>query len=214
MRQWRPALRMARRDLRRHKVRALLTCVLVALPVLVATVAALLSYNTRWDPERDARAQLGSADAQLMVSRYSAIKPKQALWLGVDTARGAQRRDPATVDLASLLPPGSTVAPMGFDRGGSAELQGGGRAWVRPVDFASGLLDTVVSLTAGRAPSGSDEVAVERSAAEELGLLDEDGAPTPDATIALAGGRTARAPGRAPAHRSRSRAPRSARRPG
>ena len=54
MRSWRPALRMARRDLRRHKVRAVLTCLLVTLPVFVATVAALAAYNNRWDQQREA----------------------------------------------------------------------------------------------------------------------------------------------------------------
>ena len=129
---------MARRDLRRHKVRALLTCVLVALPVVVATVAALTSYNTRWDAEREARSSMGNADAEVVVSGVHAVRPKQALWLSTETAPG--RRSAATrptVDLATLLPQGSTVVPAGFGVGSSVPLADRGQGWVNVVDFSS-----------------------------------------------------------------------------
>ena len=66
---------MARRDLRRHKARALLTCVLVALPVLVATVAALYAHNLRYEGEhRGPRDHGWSRRAGVRITPYTKTK--------------------------------------------------------------------------------------------------------------------------------------------
>jgi len=192
---WRVAVRMARRDLGRHKVRTLLTCLLVALPVVVATVAALGSYNSRWDREQQARADLGSADALVDVTPYAAVRPKAALDLVprpakfdiVDGERRPVRRPRADVDVASLLPAGSVLVPRYSSR--SVPLATGGSASVQFVDLDVPVNGSFVELVAGRAPSGPDEVAVTEVVADELGMLDGD-EPAGDAALTLADGST------------------------
>ncbi len=187
---WRPALRMARRDLLRHKVRAALTCVLVALPIIMATVAALTSYNTRWDSEREARSDMGNADAAVTVSPFAQVKPKAALWLSprpasfVDGPGSAPlRRDPAGVDLPALLPPGSAVLPEVRPR--RVALPSGGTLGVLFADLAPSALEQPARIATGRAPSAPDEVAVPRAVGDELGLLDAVGTPLDDARLTV-----------------------------
>ena len=52
IRRWRPSLRMARREVLRHKTRTLLSVILIMVPVLVATVVALYAHNLRYEGER------------------------------------------------------------------------------------------------------------------------------------------------------------------
>jgi putative ABC transport system permease protein len=71
---WRPSLRMARRDIRRHKARAVLSLLLVTLPVLVATVVSLFVHNTQWRGEQMARTAMGGADAIVEITPFSKAK--------------------------------------------------------------------------------------------------------------------------------------------
>lgn len=183
---WRPVLRMARRDLRRHKVRALLTCLLVALPMVAATVAALASANSDYTRDVEATEQMRQADGIAAVSSWSGLDRRDALWLDTGAERkGAERRDPRSVDLAALLPEGSSLTPFPVQR--DVALPSGGRAVVDFADLDDPLFAGGPELVAGRAPSAPDEVAISPTAADELGLL-ADGGPTDDATIALADG--------------------------
>ena len=187
-RAWRPALRLARRDLRRHKVRAALTFVLVALPVLVAAIVAVTVHNGSGDGESYAAEQMGDADALVRVSPWTKVRARDAMY-GVavpPSGKARQRRDPATVDLSSLLPAGSQVVPG--PESGPLELATGGVAFARvvPETAVAGPMARAVS---GRLPSGPDEVAVGHGAAKVLGLLDESGEPKDEATLELADGR-------------------------
>ena len=184
--QWQPVLRMARRDLRRHKVRALLTCLLVVLPMVAATVAALASYNSAYTRDVEATEQMRQADAVAVVSSWSRLDRREALRLNTsDTGGPAQQRDPASVPLTPLLPPGSsvTVAPLQRD----VALSSGGRAFVEFADLEDPLFVGGPELVAGRAPSAPDEVAISVTAGEELGLL-RDGEPVDGATLEVAEG--------------------------
>ena len=199
---WRPALRMARRDLGRHRVRALLTCLLVALPAVVATVAALAAHNSRWTPEVAATETMGAADGQLLVTRYAEVGGERALWLSPRGTRSRQgedapaRRDPATVDLPALLPDGSELVRTGRpDVWGTALLATGGRASVRFLELGSPVVAPLASITAGTAPRGPDEVAAPAYAAAELGLVEASGEPVPDARLELADGSALRVVG-------------------
>ncbi len=185
MSKWRPALRMARRDLRRHKVRAALTCLLVALPVLVGTVAALVAHNDRWTTEVEARQRFFGADGLAAVSEFTQVRPASAIDGWPEPVRGAHDRDPAGVDLAALLPAGSrfTPAPATTITG----LPSGGQAQVVRVDLADPLTKGFVDIRQGRAPASADEVAITRPAAGELGLF-RDGKLRSDAEFELAGG--------------------------
>jgi putative ABC transport system permease protein len=191
---------MARRDLRRHRLRAALTCVLVALPVVVATVAALTSYNTRWDSEQEARMELGAADAVVRVSPYAAVRPKPALWLVPrpaefttdDGKRTPVRRDRSDVDVAGLLPEGSAIAPRYRPR--QVPLATGGVASLTITELDHAAAGGGFDLVAGRAPAGPDEVALTEVVADELAIL-EDGVPADDARLALADGSSLRVVG-------------------
>ncbi len=186
MSRWRPALRMARRDLRRHPVRAVLTCLLVALPVFAAVVAAQVSVNDRWSAERYAEATFYDGDAILTVSPYSAIRPRAALRGDPRPTPGAVERDPATVDLAGMLPAGTRIAPM--PEYSNVTLTTGGTATAVRVDLDEPLTSTVARIGAGRAPQAPDEVAMPEVTARELGLLDESGRPKDGAVLNLVGG--------------------------
>ncbi|WP_148570821.1 FtsX-like permease family protein [Nocardioides caldifontis] len=194
MSRWLPALRMARRDLRRHKVRAVLTCLLVALPVLVATVSALASYNSRWDLEQQARSEMGLADATLEVTPFSAIRPKGAVdqWIRPaayeerDGERVPVRRDVRDVDVRAVLPVGSVVVPQPEWRPVALATGGTGQAVVVP---DSPMVEGELELQAGRLPVEPEEVAVTRPVGEELGLV-RDGRPVDDARLELGDGST------------------------
>ncbi|QBX55559.1 FtsX-like permease family protein [Nocardioides seonyuensis] len=184
---WRPALRMARRDLRRHKVRALLTCLLVALPVVVATVAALAAHNGRWTNEVEAAQNFHDGNGLAVVSEHTEVRPRAALNGWPEPVRGADERDPASVDLAALLPAGTDVVPA--PALSLTPLTTGGQGEVLRVDLSHPLTDDVVDITQGRAPAAPDEVAMSRAAAAEMGLL-PGGRLSPDARFELAGGVT------------------------
>lgn len=186
MSRWRPALRMARRDLRRHPVRAVLTCLLVALPVFAAVIAAQVSVNDRWTPERQAESTFYGADATIMVTPHSAIRPRSVVRGDPRPSPGAVERDPAAVDLDGVLPAGSRVVPA--PAYSSVALTTGGTASVVRVDLDDPLTATVARISAGRAPEASDEVAMPAAAARELGLLDDSGRPRDGAVLDLAGG--------------------------
>ncbi len=183
---WRPVLRMARRDLRRHPVRALLTCLLVALPMVAATVAALASVNSAYTRDVEATEQMRQADALAVVSGWDQLDRREALWLNTDDTGGpARRRDPGEVELAALLPPGSTATPFPEQR--DVELPSGGRAPVSFAELGDPLFAGGPELIGGQAPSAPGDVAISATAADELGLL-ADGEPKKDAVLEVSQG--------------------------
>lgn len=190
MSRWRPALRMARRDLRRHPVRAVLTCLLVALPVFAAVIAAQVSVNDRWTPERMAAESFYGADATVTVTPYSAIRPRSVVRGDPRPSPGAVERDPTTVDLAGTLPAGSRIVPA--PAYSEAALTTGGTATAYRVDLDDPLTAAAAEIRAGRAPRAPDEVAMPAAAARELGLLDDSGRPRDSAVLDLADGQRLR----------------------
>ena len=163
---WRPALRIARRSIRRNLGRSLLVAVLVGLPVAAATMVDVVA-RTMFSSERDAAVAMGAADAQATVtgaSRLTDYRPSR--WSGV-SASG--ERDPEDVDLAALLPPGSHVAPqplryfVGLQAG-----ERGVRAQLVVADPRDPLQRHEASLEEGRAPGHADEVLISPSLADRL----------------------------------------------
>lgn len=199
MTRWRPALRMAWRDLRRHKLRAALTMFLVALPIVVGTAVALVHHNTRWDGERQARVTMGAADALVEVTRFpkTRVSFESGDYMNARPTRftrtAAGKRTPVTrprsaVSLASLLPDGSRVTPAPDHR--EVALSSGGSAQLLLLDASAPMSVGLVSVAAGRAPTAPFEVAVNRPMAEELGMLDSSGVLRADAGLDLADGST------------------------
>lgn len=194
---WRPALRMARRDLRQHKARSFLTVVLVALPVLVAVTASLFAHNTAWDGERSVRERMGAADALLEVLPYPSVRARYSEYGDVLTRplqytrtdagkRRPVRRDAATVDVGALLPEGTRIVAAPRDI--RIRLAGGGRAEGQVIDAGGAMLAGKVDIETGRAPTAPDEVAVPQGMAQALGMLDANGELRHDSTVELQGG--------------------------
>ena len=195
MTRWRPALRMARRDLWRHKGRTLLTMLLVALPVLVGVAAAQFHHNTRWEGERAARMTMGAADALVEVTPFARTRvrywPNDMTFVSADFtrtegARRAVRRDPSTVELAALLPSGSRVTQA--TRYVDVALATGGVGHARLLDASDPRTVGLADVSSGTEPALPDEVALNRTAADELGLLDADGRPQAEAALELLDG--------------------------
>ena len=203
MSRWRPALRMARRDLWRHRGRSLLTMFLVALPVLVGVAVAQFHHNARWEGERAARSTMGGADALVEVTpfpttrvSYSSdgmnVRPA-AFTRDAEGKRRPVRRDPLKVDLAALLPPGSRFTPaLEYHQ---VALASGGVGQVKVLDASDPMARGLASVAAGVAPRAADEVALSETAADELGLLDAEGLPRADARLRLLDGTALRVVG-------------------
>jgi putative ABC transport system permease protein len=195
---WLPALRMARRDMRRHPLRTTLIALMVTIPVLVATFGAQLFSATSGGGEQLAHRLMGGADALVKVTRFPEVHvtyEADGQYLSVRPARFTPdtnghrrpaRRPRSAVSLQSLLPAGSRVTPWPTD--GRTELASGGNAGVLYLDVADAMAEGIAWVDQGRAPAAPDEVALPRAMADELGLLDASGSLRPDATLRLADG--------------------------
>ena len=173
MRHWRPALRIARRSVRRNLGRSLLVATLVGLPVAGATMVDVVVRSID-SPERSAWSAIGAADAQASVTTLSQLPPDYApgAYGSISFDPGAGERDPTTVDLEALLPPGSRVVPLPVEH--SVRLRAGDetrRAGLVVADLGDPLHADEARLGAGRLPSGPDEVLLSPGLAEQLGDL-------------------------------------------
>ncbi len=187
---WRPALRIARRTVRRNLGRSLLIAVLVGVPVAGATIVDGL-YRTLNDPARRTYSALGEADGTAQVTTLERLpadyRPKPYAWYGDDSGPG---RDPADVDLAAMLPAGTEIVPDAVEYPLRLDV-GDGTARMRLTVTALGerLTTHQARLAAGRLPQGQDEVLLTQPLAERLGLLD-DGDLTAGAQISVHDGPT------------------------
>ncbi len=183
---WRPALRVARRDARRHPLATLLAGLLVALPVVVAVAAACLNSSMAWDGENSTYARMGAADADLDVTGHTAVSVRyldHGTWARARGVDGKQtpRRDPGEVDVVALLPEGSRIVPAPGHR--ALQLASGGSVQALVLDLSDPISTGLAELDGGRAPAGSDEVAVEPAMADAFGLIDDDGRLRDDAVL-------------------------------
>ncbi|MGH3762684.1 FtsX-like permease family protein [Actinophytocola sp.] len=167
---WRPALRIARRSMWRHLGRSVLIASLIAVPIAGATVMDGL-LQTMTSAEANAYDAMGDADGQAEVTQFSTLPGWQPGTYPDTTEEGD--RDPAAVDLAGLLPPGSRVVPELTSS--SLRLTEGDRIVRTQLDevaLGDPLTAHQARLESGRLPDGPDEVLVTVPLAERLGLLD------------------------------------------
>ncbi|EWM65367.1 PE-PGRS family protein [Micromonospora sp. M42] len=168
---WRTALRIARREARRSRRRTLLVLVMIALPVLGLSFAAV-SYDmgdlTR--AERIER-QLGGADVALRWESLTAVRqdawgesawPVEGEWVG--------RTRPATAEeVRALLPEGSRVARTRWWMTFSTRI---GRHVesldARALDLTDPLTRPLARVLDGRPPVRPDEIAVSPAALRRL----------------------------------------------
>ncbi|HWM56682.1 MAG TPA: FtsX-like permease family protein [Pseudonocardia sp.] len=183
---WRPALRIARRSMRRHLGRSILIASLIAVPIAGATVMDGLA-RTMSGPEADAYQHMGVADGMATITDQKSLPDWQP---GSQECCGEPQRDPASVDLAELLPAGSRfVANVGYETLRLTEGDRIVRTQLEMVEIGDPLTDHTARLIAGREPAGPGEALVTEPLAERLGLLD-DGELRPDATITADRGAT------------------------
>ena len=192
---WSAPLRLARRTARRSPGRTLLIAALIGLPVMAASWLAVVYAAVSPTGERLARQHLGAADATVTVTTSSRITVDP--FLGSSTAVSyaepqddRSKRDPAAVDVARLLPPGSVVVP-GSDGWSTATALRTPEAvasyLVQAVDGGSPLTAGTFRLDAGRMPSAVGEVALSPALADHLRLRTGDGL-TDGATVSTADG--------------------------
>lgn len=169
---FRVALRVARRDIRRHKGRSLLIILLIMLPVAGMTGAATLFQSSQRTPEEIVRYELGGTQA-----RFSTLHAPNADSVQdplndamVVSSSGAYDPDFKPANPQDLLPPGYEVLPLrqlNLTTGiGAAlvSLQGVVADTLHPA-FAGKF-----TLLEGRAPQAAGEALVSPGLLERFGL--------------------------------------------
>ncbi len=176
---WRLALRIARRDARRHPGRTLLVVLMVGLPVLVITGGDTL-YRTRTvDAAEQLPVSLGGADARISGESRQEITADPST--GIVWAKAAEP-DPAWTreEVADSLPKGSRLVEsrngwlyVGTD-GGYARVD----AYAE--DTADPMIEGRYEVLEGRLPERAGEIAVSPGVAERAADVGQDVALTRD----------------------------------
>jgi putative ABC transport system permease protein len=171
---WRTALRVARRESRRAKGRSALVVAMIALPMAALAVAAV-SYDmfTLTGAEKADRT-MGTADARIQFPFHGAVRqlpdPYGPISLMSRPMLTEEQQKPGTeAELRALLPAGSTVVAL---RRGSVRMRtadGIGAPNAVSLDASSPLARGYVDVLAGRAPTGTNEVALTEQAMTRLG---------------------------------------------
>lgn len=186
---FRVAVRMARRDIRRHKGRSLLIILLIMLPVAGMTGAATLYQSMQRTPAEQVQFELGNTQA-----RFRSMPAQNPLFVQspVDDQRIASaeyERDPlfSPADPQDVLPPGYEVltetALTVTATSGGADVN----LMTKAVDAMNPAFVGKFTLLEGRAPSGPDEVLVSRGLLERFNLRLGDKLTTSAGTFAAVG---------------------------
>ena len=156
----RVALRLARRDIGRHKGRSLLIILLIMLPVAGMTGAVTLYQSSQRTPEEIVRYELGTTQARFSALPVPSADSLQDPLNDAMVASSTGRVDPAfrPSDPLDLVPPGygilrQRMLPLTTGVGDArVSLQG------REVDALNPAFTGKFSLLDGRAPRGGTEV--------------------------------------------------------
>jgi putative ABC transport system permease protein len=172
VRSWRTALRIARREARRAKGRAILVAAMIALPIAAFAFGAVM-YNTfQLTPDERADRVMGSAQAAVdwPFEVPIAQDPGQLFGIPMGPPVSAARPDAApTADrLQALLPAGTRL--MAVQSGGLTVHTATGTGTIRAqmIDYADPLARGMYRQLSGRAPATVDEVALTPAAARRL----------------------------------------------
>lgn len=164
MRGWRPALRLAWRDVVRSRGRTLLVLVMVALPVLAVTAATVVMATSDVSGAEGVDRKLGSADALVSfqpdaTSVVQTADPDSGS-TGITTDPGAQ---PGPQDLAAISRVlGREVPGISLRTGNAAVQTSKGLATPEAfeVDLRDPLAEGLFTLEEGSLPRTGDEVAI------------------------------------------------------
>ena len=162
---WRPALRIAWRDALRHRGRSILVLVMVALPVLAVSAAAVVYTSAEVTGVEGADRQMGSAAARVWTEGpgriLQAADPDRQGYLPVDlpgTASSTEPLDEAAI--RDVLGEDVRLLPI---RDGWSGTRIGDRLVaieVTEVDLTDPLAGALFDLTSGQLPETADEVVV------------------------------------------------------
>lgn len=168
---WRTAFRIAGREARWAKGRALLVIAMIALPVAALTLGAV-TYDT-FDHSAQERADRLMGTAQAVVTWPQEGKVQQVpdeLHAFIFTTRQTQAElpEPAEERLLALLPPGTTVITDQLTRLNLQTATGTAPISTRLLDYANPLAHGILRQRSGRAPATADEVALTTAASQRL----------------------------------------------
>jgi putative ABC transport system permease protein len=159
---WRPALRIAWRDALRHKGRSLLVLVMISLPVLAVSAAAVVIKTADVSGLEGAERHLGAADARVLTEGRGRVlqapDPSQGEW----TVLGdADYDDPVTEDdVRGVLGADARLLPV---TSGWSRARLGDRVIdfsTTGVDLSDPLATGLFDLETGRLPEASGDVVV------------------------------------------------------
>ena len=172
-------VRLAWRQVWKSPARSLLIAALVALPVLAGTLAAVLYRTQQLSPDQQAQRMIGSADAVVLATKWSAVDRFAAVGrdvndLGYQTyqwshAKGAVKRDPTTVDVDQLLPASARAVPANWKT--YVTVSAGHRSVLSTatlLDLSDPLSRGIFDLDSGRAPRAGGDVVLTHHLAERL----------------------------------------------
>jgi putative ABC transport system permease protein len=180
---WRLALRLARRDLLKHRSRAAIALVMVTLPVLAVVAADVLIQTSDVSAAEGIDRRLGTvatAQVKIVDGRYAVAQgPDPAQQQGTGDRLSAP---PTVADIESVIGRRSMLRAR-LDDGELVVRTKHGRESVaaREVDGSAPLAHGLLRLSAGRWPTGPGEVAVNR-AMHDRGVGDELSAISADGT--------------------------------
>ncbi|WP_235737276.1 ABC transporter permease [Nocardioides alcanivorans] len=170
---WRVALRLARREAVRRKAQTALMLVLICLPVVVVTAAAVVWRTQDVSTVEGMDRRMGAADAYVVTSGFAEViqlfDPEQG-WdvIGDDAVHGA----PGVVDQDGLdrvlaaLGPDRTAVPLETESLHFRTDRGIGEVETIATDLGSPLSEGLVEQVDGQFPPGPGEVVVNQALAD------------------------------------------------
>jgi putative ABC transport system permease protein len=174
MRSWRTALRIARREARRARGRALLVVAMIAIPVAALAFAAV-DYDTfDLSPAEQADRRMGSAQAAVSWPFDAAVRQQAdttelfAISILVPPP-GTPAAEPTMDRMLALMPAGTRAVADQHGRLSMRTATGTGNIPARMLDYADPLAQGILRQVSGRAPATVDEVALTPAARQRLG---------------------------------------------
>ncbi|WP_067125506.1 ABC transporter permease [Microtetraspora malaysiensis] len=157
----RAALRISRRDMWRAKGRSLLILVMIGLPVLAITAAAVYTLTSELDPRERLRWELGSAAALVTDTKLVGPIRQNAERPGLFRELPGTPRPPmAKAEIEAAIGPGARVIRSFEGYGEYQERDGYRDAVIWEADARDPVTTSRFHLLDGRFPQAEDEVAV------------------------------------------------------
>ena len=162
MRGWRPALRIAWRDALRHRGRSILVLVMISLPVLAVSAAAVIIKTADVSGLEGAERHLGSADARVRTEGRGAVvqapDPSRGEWAQLSEI--SYDNSTTEDDVRAVLGADARLLPLAT---GWSRARLGDRVIdfsTTGVDLSDPLAEGLFDLETGRMPEAAGDVVV------------------------------------------------------